>query len=83
MANASDQKDYARPVGNNPLGRRPAARGPVGFLGRMIAVVLEWGESGDDAEVASFLIRSGGRLTDDIEREMMRRRTISNWSVHA
>jgi hypothetical protein len=34
-----------------------------------------------DRQIAGFIARSGGRLTDDLERRMMQRLTTSDWSV--
>jgi hypothetical protein len=45
--------------------------------------VVDWANSGEDAEIAAALTHSGGRLTDDIEREMFQRRTVNNWNVDA
>jgi len=59
-----------------------AAAGAAGYVRHVLDTVLAWGENGDDREIAGFLERSGGRLTDNIEREMMRRRMVSNWTVH-
>ena len=33
-----------------------------------------------DREIAGFLARSGGRLTDSMEREMMEKALASDWS---
>jgi hypothetical protein len=34
-----------------------------------------------DREIARFLARSGGRFTDDLERELMHRVTTRDWNV--
>ena len=34
-----------------------------------------------DREIARLLARSGGRITDSMEREMMRRALESDWSL--
>ncbi|MFI5015407.1 MAG: hypothetical protein ACHQAY_23985, partial [Hyphomicrobiales bacterium] len=61
---------------------RQAGERMVRILRRMFGTVFESRQKQDDREIAGFLARSGGRLTDDIEREMMRRRMTSNWTVH-
>jgi len=42
--------------------------------------LASWASRGEDAEIAALLERSGGRLTDSIEREMLQRRS-SNWTA--
>jgi hypothetical protein len=63
-------------------GRRPLDRPPA-FLRRVWDAILEWTDRGEDAQIGAYLARSGGRLTDSAEREMFRRRTVSNWNVEA
>ena len=38
-------------------------------------------ESEVDREMARLLTRSGGRITDSMEREMMRKALASDWSL--
>ncbi|SEC51631.1 hypothetical protein SAMN05444161_1285 [Rhizobiales bacterium GAS191] len=81
MAYASDQNDLPCRVGGNSPARHGAADKPVGFLRHIFDAVLEWGDRDGDQASADLLARSGGRLTDSIEREMMQRRTTSNWTI--
>jgi hypothetical protein len=51
--------------------RTPASNSPAskpGILRRIIQAMFEWRQAQADREIARFLARSGGRLTDDIER---------------
>ncbi len=57
-----------------------AANSP-GLLRRVLDAVFESCQRHADREIAGFVVRSGGRLTDDIERRMMQRLTTSDWSV--
>jgi hypothetical protein len=79
MTCAPDHNDFAVLPSN-----RAAAKGTSGtFLTHMWDAVVDWANSGEDAEIAAALTHSGGRLTDDIEREMFQRRTVNNWNVDA
>jgi hypothetical protein len=82
MTCTSSESDFPCRISDTSPVRRSAAGRAVGVLRHIFDAVFEWGETDDDREIAGFLARSGGRLTDDIEREMMRRRTASNWTVH-
>jgi hypothetical protein len=41
-----------------------------GVLRRVVRAMLEWRQAQADREIARFLARSGGRLTDDMERRL-------------
>ncbi|MBV9591033.1 MAG: hypothetical protein JO105_19990 [Hyphomicrobiales bacterium] len=79
MAYAADKHDWFRAVGKTPTKSRPA-RHVGGFLRHMWDALASWASRGEDAEIAALLERSGGRLTDSIEREMLQRRS-SNWTA--
>ena len=60
------------------------ARGAVnraGLLRRVFDAVFESRQRHADQDIARFIARSGGRLTDDLERRMMARLTRSDWSL--
>ncbi len=82
MSCALDHNSLVHHVRKAPPRQSAAVRGAVAFLRHIAGRLRLWAEAGDDAQVADLLARSGGRLTDDIEREMMRRWTTRNWSVH-
>jgi hypothetical protein len=51
--------------------RTPARNSPAskpGILRRIVQAMFEWRQAQADWEIAAFLARSGGRLTDDMER---------------
>ena len=50
-------------------------------LRRLFEAVFESRQRQTDKEIARFIADAGGRLTDDIERQMMRHLSTSNWSV--
>ncbi|MFI5014722.1 MAG: hypothetical protein ACHQAY_20495, partial [Hyphomicrobiales bacterium] len=65
MAYASDEKDFARYAGGKSAAPRQAGERMVRILRRMFGTVFESRQKQDDREIAGFLARSGGRLTDD------------------
>jgi len=53
--------------------RSPASNSPAskpGILRRIVLAMFEWRQAQADREIARFLARSGGRLTDDMERRL-------------
>ena len=53
--------------------RSPASNSPAskpGILRRIVQVMFEWRQAQADREIARFIARSGGRLTDDMERRL-------------
>lgn len=51
------------------------------ILHRIVHSISAWDQELADREVALLLARSGGRLTDDLERRIMQHRTRSNWGL--
>ena len=67
------------------FGRKPFAIGNVvaneaHILRRILAVLFESGEMHGDRQIAPFVTRSSGALTDGIEREIMQRTLMGNSS---
>ena len=53
--------------------RTPPSNSPAskhGILRRIVQAMFEWRQAQADREIARFLARSGGRLTDDKERRL-------------
>jgi len=53
--------------------RTPPSNSPAskhGILRRIVQAMFEWRQAQADREIARFLARSGGRLTDDMERRL-------------
>lgn len=53
------------------------------LLRRFYDAVMQARQKQANRELAQFLIRSGGRLTDDIEREMNQRLSRGDWNFRA
>ena len=83
MTYSSEKNGLPSVVGNSPVPTRFHGQRPVAFLRYMLDAISSWAARGDDDGVAALLERSGGRLTDSIEREMLQRRTHSNWTTYS
>jgi len=67
---------------------RPATPHQAGILEtlasaprRALAWLSAWSDAADEASIGrDFFLRSGGKLTDGMERELMRRVMNSNWN---
>jgi len=57
-----------------------AAANKAGLLRRIFEAVFESRHRQADKEIARFIAKAGGRLTDDLERRMMARLTTSDWT---
>jgi hypothetical protein len=53
----------------------------AGVLRRIFDAIIEPRQKQADRDIVRFLARSGGRLTDDIEREMTQRLLTGNWNA--
>ena len=81
MRYAAHKSELTSVVGNTPVTSRFHGQKPLGLLRHMLDAFAAWAAKGDEADLADLLERSGGRLTDSIEREMLQRRTHSNWTA--
>jgi len=52
-----------------------------GVLWRIFDAIVDSRQKRADREIAGWLARSGGRITDDIEREMTQSLLTDNWNV--
>ena len=75
MASIAIHQDMA------PVRLGAAAKNP-GLLRRIGKAVIRAREKKVDRELAQYVQRSGGRLTDDIERQMMEQ-LYGNWNFRA
>lgn len=66
-----DNEFTARAV-DNGVPRRGVVVTITGVMRRIADAIFESRQRQADREIAQFLARSGGRLTDDIEHQMMR-----------
>jgi len=82
MSYTAHHKNLAAYVGDPP--RRNVAVNRGGILRRTFGALLDAMEKSrqkqTEREIANFVASRGGPLTDDLEREMMRRLLTSDWS---
>jgi len=71
--------DIARPAGHRGLAGRNAVERLLGLLRRVFDAVMRSRQRHVNEDIARYLEQSGGRLTDEIEREMMQQLT-RNWN---
>ena len=82
MTYPAHHRDFAPYFGDKASTRSSAVANKAGVLWRIFDAILESRQKQVDREIARFLARSGGRFTDDFEREMTRRLVTGNWNVH-
>jgi hypothetical protein len=80
MSYTANHRDLAAYVGDPP---KRNVNG-VGILRRVFGALLKAMEESrqkqTEREIANYVASRGGPLTDDLEREMMRRLLTSDWS---
>jgi hypothetical protein len=80
MTYAALHEDFAPRIGGRSAKRCGAGAERSGILRRLVSAIAHSRQRQTDREIASFIARSGGRLTDDLERRMMQHLTTSDWS---
>jgi hypothetical protein len=82
MTYAAHHRDFSSCFGGKASARSNAVANKAGILRRIFDAIFESRQKQVDRDIARFLARSGGRLTDDIEREMTQRLLTGNWNAH-
>lgn len=83
MSYAAHRRDFGSHVSQPPSKGEAVAKRPR-ILRRIFDAIMESRQREADRQIARFLAaRSGGVLTDNLEREMMQRLSTSNWSLNA
>jgi hypothetical protein len=78
MAYTATHRDFAH------IGRHPGATTEKpNLLRRLYDAVMDARQKQANNELAQYLVRSGGRLTDDIEREMTQRLSRGDWNFRS
>jgi len=84
MSYAAHHKDFASLVTNQAPPKIEAVGEKPGILRRIFDAFMESRQRDVDRQVARFVAaRSGGTLTDSLEREISQRLLTSNWNVNA
>jgi len=82
MSYAAHSRDFGSVANRTPGDGAAVAKRP-GILRRIFDALLESRQRDTDRQIASFLAaRSSRSLTDDLEREISRRLSTSNWSLN-
>jgi hypothetical protein len=81
MTYAAQHQDIGSQFGHGIGAKRGAVAPKTGILRRIVDAIFESRERQADREMARILDRSGGRLTDDVEREMTLRLSSQNWNA--
>ena len=83
MTYTADHKNLSSYVGYGPPRRNAAVKG-VGILRRVFAALFEAMHKSrrrqTERDIANYVALRGGRMTDDLEREITRRLFTSDWS---
>jgi len=83
MSYAAHRRDFGSFVGQAPS-KRGAVPERAGILRRIFDAFMESRQRDVDRQITRFLAaRSGGTLTDDLEREISHRLSTLNWSLNA
>jgi hypothetical protein len=84
MSYTANQRNLTGYIGYDPP-RRNVAGNRVGILRRVFGALLkameESGQKQTEREIAKYASSRGGRMTDELEREIERRLSTSDWSL--
>jgi hypothetical protein len=81
MSCAAHHRDFIPGFRNEACPRSNAVPSNGGVLQRIFDAIFASRQKQVDRDIARFLARSGGRLTDDMEREMTQRLLTGNWNA--
>ena len=83
MSYAAHHKDFGSLASQKAPPTGEAVAKKPGILWRIFDAFMESRQREADRQIARFLVRSGGALTDDLECEITRRLLTSNFGVNA
>ena len=83
MSYAAHRKDFGSLDSQKAPANGEAVAKKPGIVRRIFNAFMESRQREADRQIARFLARSGGALTDDLEREITGRVLTSNSSVNA
>jgi hypothetical protein len=83
MTYAAHQRDFVPYFRDKASTTRSnAVANKAGVVRRIFDAIIEPRQKQADRDIARILARSGGRLTDDIEREMTQCLLPGNWNAN-
>ena len=80
MTYAAHHKEFAS-IDRKPVAAPQAVADRRGILRRIFDAVYESRRRHAEREVAAFIERSGGRITDDVEFQMSQRLMTGDWNA--
>jgi hypothetical protein len=81
MTYTAHHRDFVPQFGGKASTRSNAVANKADVLRRIFDAIFESRQKQIDRDIARFLARSVGRLTDDMEREMTQRLLTGNWNA--
>jgi|HubBroStandDraft_6_1064221.scaffolds.fasta_scaffold3587618_1 hypothetical protein len=82
MTYAAHHKDFVPYIEDLALCGNVAVKKKTGILRRIVDAIYKSPQRQTDREIGCLIERSGGRITDDLERQMMRRLSTWDWNAH-
>ena len=80
MTYAAHHGQIPRCCNPKPAARVPVAK-PAGIWRRLLDAIYESRRRHAERDIARFLERSGGRITDDVEFQMSQRLMTGDWTA--
>lgn len=82
MAYVCDTREIPLPTAGATPARTDLLLRIARIPGRVAGWLAAWGDAADEAAIGrDFFLQTGGKLTDGMERELMRRVMASNWNA--
>ena len=81
MTYAANYRDFGSCFRNRASTKSSPDENKPGILRRIFGAIFETRQQQIEREVARFVARSGGRITDDIERKILQHFFASNWNT--
>ena len=81
MTYAANYRDFGSYFRDKDSTKSSPDASKPGMLRRIFGAIFETRQEQIEREVARFVARSGGRITDDIERQIMQHFFASNWNA--
>jgi hypothetical protein len=81
MTYAAHHKDFVPYIEDLALSGNIAVRKKAGVLRRIVDAIYKSPQRQTDREIGCLIERSGGCLTDDLERQMVRRLSTWDWDA--
>jgi hypothetical protein len=81
MTYAANYRDFGSYFRHKDSAKSSLDANKPGILRRIFGAIFETRQEQIEREITRFVAQSGGRINDDIEREIMQRFFTSNWNA--